>query len=78
MASTVGRVCAFMLALVCVSALLRLGFAISVPWVFIAFMGGLALTAAAHGQDRAHLVRHPGGHSDHRPSRGCYPPGGSV
>lgn len=73
-----GRVLAFMLALVGLSTLVRLGFAIAVPWVFFGFIGGLALLASAHGEDRAHLVRNPGGLPGHRPSTGCYPPGGSV
>lgn len=77
-ASTVGRVAVFLLALGALDAAVRLGFGVDVPWVFFAFMGGLALAAAAHDAERDHLRRR--GRDDggpHRPSTGCYPGGGT-
>jgi hypothetical protein len=79
-ASTVGRVAVFLLALGALAAAVRLTVGVDVPWVFFAFMGGLALAAAVHDSDRDHLRRQPGNGADggpRRPSTGCYPGGGA-
>jgi hypothetical protein len=79
MASTLGRVTAFVLGLAILVGVVRLAFGIGVPWTFFAAMSGLALAAAWREVDRAHL-HHAGDGEDatgrHRPSTGCYPGGG--
>lgn len=77
--STIGRVALFMLALGVLAVVVRGAFGVDVPWLFFAVISGLALAAALHDADRAHL-RHDGDPEDatgrRRPSTGCYPGGG--
>lgn len=78
--STLGRVAAFVLGLATLVGVVHLALGIDVPWTFFAVMSGLALAAAWHGVDRAHLRQagdgEEGGTGRHRPSTGCYPGGG--
>jgi len=76
--STLGRVAAFVSALLILGFAVRLVFGLVVPWTFFVFMTGLGLLCARPGEEeRTHLLREANKGPRHRPSTGCYPHNGS-